>query len=389
MFGKKVRLFRLMGFEVFVDASWLILALLVTWTLAAGYFPFVIPGLKIRQYVWMGVGGTLGLFVSIVLHEFAHSLVARRDGLPMRGITLFIFGGVAEMDREPPSAMAEFRMSIAGPLTSVALGVVFYLIALGTQGLVSRAVTAVFGYLAFINIVLAIFNMLPAFPLDGGRVLRSVLWRRSGDLRRATRTACKWGSGFGTGLIVLGVISIIFGNFIGGLWYFLIGLFLRGAAQSSLQQVEIRRALEGEPIARFMNDHPVTVPPETPVDDLVQDYFYRYHYSSFPVTEQSQLKGCVSTDELRAIPREDWPHYTAGEVARPCDRGNTIAPEADAVEALTRMTRGHYTQLMVAKDRKLLGIVTLKDLLNFLAIKLDLEGGSDEIRQIQEAIHTR
>ena len=190
MFGARITLFRLLGFEVRLDASWLILAVLLTWSLARGYFPAYYPGLAAQTYWWMGVVGALGLFASIVLHELAHSVVARRYGLPMRGITLFIFGGVAEMDDHPPTAKSEGMMAIVGPIASYALALVFYLLHLaGSGGGLPEALTGVLGYLAFINLVLATFNLVPGFPLDGGRVLRSILWAWKGDLRWATRTA--------------------------------------------------------------------------------------------------------------------------------------------------------------------------------------------------------
>ncbi|MCC6395149.1 MAG: site-2 protease family protein [Bryobacterales bacterium] len=388
MFGKKFKIFKLLGFEVHIDASWLILALLVVWSLARGYFPFRYPGLESATYWWMGVAGALGLFLSIVIHEFSHSLVARRRGLPMRGITLFIFGGVAEMSAEPPSAATEFRMAIAGPIVSVGLGIVSYLIhSLLLNAGASNAVTGIFLYLGFINIALAVFNMIPAFPLDGGRVLRAYLWSRRGDMRSATRTAAKLGSGFGALLIALGAVNVVFGNFIGGMWWFLIGLFLRGASTTSYEQLEVRKALEGEPISRFMTESLVTVPPSTRLPDLVEGYFYRYHHRMFPVVgDDGHLIGCVSTQDLKAVPREEWYRHTAGEIAESCSHSNTVTPETDAMEALGRMTRGGQSRLLVARDGRLLGMVTLKDLLNFLAIKLDLESGPRQISHIEQVV---
>ena len=213
MFGKRITIFKLLGFEVRIDASWLIIASLVVWTLATGYFPFQTPGLPGGTYWWMAIAGAVGLFASIIIHEFAHSVIARREGIPMKGITLFIFGGVAEMKDEPPSAGTEFRMAIAGPIMSVFVGTCCYAIyLLGTQRGLPAASLAVFSYLAFINIALAVFNMLPAFPLDGGRVLRAYLWNRSHNLRRATRFVSRLGAGFGTGFIVLGLFSVFIGN---------------------------------------------------------------------------------------------------------------------------------------------------------------------------------
>ncbi|MCK5276199.1 MAG: site-2 protease family protein, partial [Alphaproteobacteria bacterium] len=217
MFGRGIPLFRILGFQVKLDASWLILAVLVTWSLAAGYFPARYEGLSGPTYLWMGVAGALGLFASIVFHELSHSLVARRYGMQIRGITLFIFGGVAEMEDEPPTAKAEFLMAIAGPIASAVLSVSFNILGdFGVRMGMAAPVPAVLGYLSFINMLLAAFNLVPAFPLDGGRMLRAVLWGWKGDLRWATRIAANAGASFGFALIAFGLFNIITGNLIGG-----------------------------------------------------------------------------------------------------------------------------------------------------------------------------
>ena len=264
MFGNRIKLFKLLGFEVRVDWSWIIIAVLIAWSLSKGLFPSYYKNLSTQTYWWMGIIGALGLFLSIIVHEFSHSLVARRYGLPMKGITLFIFGGVAEMEDEPPSAKVEFMMAIAGPLSSILIALIFYGIhAAGKQAGLAEPINGVVGYLAWINAILAGFNLLPAFPLDGGRVLRSILWGVKKNLRWATYISSRIGSGFGILLIVLGVIQVFRGNFIGGMWWFLIGMFLQGAAKASYQQLLTRRALEGEPISRFMKSDAVTVPPSS------------------------------------------------------------------------------------------------------------------------------
>ncbi len=377
MFSKAIPLFKLRGFQVNLDASWLILAFLITWTLAVSYFPMQQPGLSPAAYWAMGVGGALGLFVSIVLHELGHATIARRDGVPMKGITLFLFGGVAQMDREPPTAKSEFRMAIAGPIVSYVLAAVFYVAYGLAQG--SGAPAAAVGvllYLAVINAVLATFNLLPAFPLDGGRVLRSALWARNKDLRKATRTASQAGSFFGILFIVLGVMSIFGGNFIGGMWWALIGMFLRGASQMSYRQVEIREALEGTPVSQFMKTDPVTVRPDLSVQELVDDYVYRHHHHMFPVVSGPRLKGCVSTGQIKNVPKEQWPHTTVAQIFAPCSEENTIAPSTDSMKALAQMQKTGNSRMLVAEDENLIGVVTLKDLLGFLAVKLDLDSGA-------------
>lgn len=375
MFGKRVKLFSLFGFAVYIDASWLLIAALVTWSLAVGFFPALYPGLAVGDYWWMAVAGALLLFASVIVHELFHSLVARRYGLPMKGITLFIFGGVAEMSEEPPNAKAEFFMAIAGPIASILIGFFFFGLAFAVHGAWPVQALAVITYLYTINWILAAFNLIPAFPLDGGRVLRSALWHFKGDLRKATRTASSIGSGFGVALMVLGVLQLFTGYFVAAVWWFIIGWFLRSISQQSYQQVLVKSTLEGEPVRRFMKTEPDTVPPYISVEELVNDHIYRYHHGMFPVVaEEGRLAGCVTTEGVRTVPREEWNRHTVGEISSPCSPANTITPETDASEALALMNRTGNSRLLVVENGKLVAIVTLKDLLGFLARKLELQG---------------
>jgi len=374
MFGKRMKLFKLLGFEVNIDLSWIIIAVLVTWSLAAGLFPYLYPGLSRDTYWIMGVVGALGLFISIVAHEFCHSIVARQFGMPMKGITLFIFGGVAEMGDEPPTAKAEFSMAIVGPISSLVIAGVFYLLyRAGVAGGWDTPVNGVIYYVAYINAILAAFNLLPAFPLDGGRVLRSILWGAKGNLRWATRVSSNIGAAFGIGLIVLGIFQFIGGNVIGGLWMFLIGMFLRNAAQMSYQQLLVRKALEGEKVRRFMNANPVVVQDSITVEHLVDDYIYKYHYKMFPVMSGDKLTGCITTRQVKEIPREAWSRETIREAASQCSPENTIAPDTDAIKALAMMNQTGVSRMLVVENGRLLGIVTLKDLLDFFSLKVELE----------------
>jgi Zn-dependent protease/predicted transcriptional regulator len=377
MFGRTVTLFKMFGFAVRVDASWLIIAVLITWSFSSLIFPHAYPGLSSAEYWLMGIGGALLLFASIIVHELAHSLVARRSGLPMKGITLFIFGGVAEMDREPPSAKAEFQMAIAGPLTSVAVGVIFYFMSSSMRGVWPAAVTGVLSYLALINWVLAAFNMVPAFPLDGGRVLRSLLWHWKGNIWQATRIASSIGSGFGMVMMIYAIVPLLHGDMISAVWWFLIGMFLRGAAQGSYQQLVVQRMLEGEPIRRFMNTNPITVSPAISLEDLVENYVYKYHYKMFPVVNASnELLGCITTKEVKEIPRSEWARNSVQAVMRATCSQDTVTPDTDAVKALAQMRSSQNSRLMVVEGGHLVAVLTLKDLLNFLSTKFELESGS-------------
>jgi len=374
MFGKRITLFKLFGFEVRLDLSWFILAILITWSLAKSFFPLYFKDLPESTYWWMGVAGTLGLFISIVLHELSHSLVARRYGIPMKGITLFIFGGVAEMDDEPPSPKAEFFMAIVGPLASIVIALVSYTIyLLGKQYGWSAPVNGIFLYLGIINMVLAIFNLLPGYPLDGGRVLRSALWHWKKNIRWATRISSQIGAAFGLGLIILGVASFIFGNIIGGIWWVLIGFFLRNASQMSYQQLFIRKALEGEHVRRFMKTDLVTVSSSMSIEELVEDYFYKHHFKMYPVLANSKLIGFVTTRMVKEIPKEDWKLRKVEDIVRPCSDENTVSIDTDAMDALSKMYQSGNSRLMVLEDGELVGIITLKDMMEFLSIKMDIE----------------
>jgi Zn-dependent protease/predicted transcriptional regulator len=366
------RLFEVFGFEIKIDPSWFIIFFLIAWSLATGWFPQQDADLGSMTYWVMGFAGALLLFVSVVAHELSHSLVARRYGMPMRGITLFLFGGVAEMTKEPPSARSEFMVAVAGPVASVGVAIACWLI--GRVAAFPQTVTAVLEYLAIINLVLVGFNLLPAFPLDGGRVLRSVLWEMKGDLRWATRWSSRIGRGFGAGFIVLGVLQIFAGNFVGGMWMGLIGLFLRNAATAAYQQLQVRSVLEGEPVRRFMNTDVVTVPRSASIAELVDEYVYRYHHKMFPVVDDGELLGCITTQQITEVPRQEWDRQTVGSVVDGCSENNTIDADADAMQALTRMKSSGNSRLMVvSSDAGLEGVIVLKDLLELLELKAELE----------------
>ena len=348
MFERKMPLFTLFGFKVSIDITWFVLAVLITWWLAKGVFPHYFTGFSNNTYWWMGAAGAIGLFVSIIFHEFCHSLAARKFDLPMKGITLFIFGGVAEMDKEPENAKSEFFMAIVGPISSVVLAGIFFLFYVAGKAVNwPGPVNGVLVYLGWLNIILTVFNMVPAFPLDGGRVLRSVLWYARGDLRWATKISSRLGAAFGLFLMILGVINFIGGNFIGGLWYFLIGMFIKSASQMSYRQLLVKNALMGEPISRFMAAEVVTVPQSIMISDLVEDYFYKYHYKMFPVVDNGELKGCVDTNQVKELPRDQWTKHTVADLTKPCSETNTISPQTDAMKVLSQMNKTGNSRFLV------------------------------------------
>lgn len=375
MFSRHLTLFDILGYKVRLHMSWIFLAALATWSLARGYFPEYYLGLSDSTYWWMGAIAMIGLFGSLVFHEFAHSLVSRHYGIPISSITLFIFGGVAQLDKEPPSPKAEFLAAIAGPLSSFALSAGLYLaFQVGYQIQFPLPALGVLGCLAVANSLLGGFNLIPAFPLDGGRALRAGLWHWKRDFRRAAQWASRAGSIFGLLLALSGMAYLITGNFIVGMWWFIVGLFLRGAAASSYYQVVARTMLGGEPIQRFMTPNPMTVSSDLSVEKLVEEHFYRSLHTMYPVVDDTRLVGYISSKQISGIPRDRWSRLMVRDIARPCSKDNTVEMETGALAALALMNRTGNSQLMVLDGDRLVGIVTLKDLLKLLALKLDLEG---------------
>jgi Zn-dependent protease/CBS domain-containing protein len=383
MFTVRWRLFRLLGIPISVDASWLLILALLTSTIHH-FFERSLQGLPSIEYWLMGLIGALAFFACIVLHELGHATVARNKGIPIRGITLFLFGGVAEMGDEPPSAMSEFLMAIGGPIVSVVLAALFWGLAiLGAQTGWAPQIVLMLQWLAGINFTVLIFNMIPAFPLDGGRVLRSILWGVSQNQRRATRWAALLGQGFAWLLIIVGAYNLVAGlqhggqegsgMIFSGIWLGIIGLFLNNAAKASYQQVIIRQALQGEPVRRFMNPNPIVVPPNTDLRSFVEDYVYRYHRKTFPVASNGHLEGYINTQVLSQFPRTEWDLHTVEEVMRRDVRAISIPPDTDALQALGKMQKTGSSRLLVTEDGRLLGIVSLRDLLRFLHLKMELE----------------
>ncbi|MGE5503376.1 MAG: site-2 protease family protein [Actinomycetota bacterium] len=377
MFGGRLTLFELFGFKVRVDPSWLLLAALIVWSLAAGYFPATQPGWRPRVYWIMGGAGLLGLAASVVVHELAHSLVARRFDMPITGITLFVFGGIAEMNEEPPTARGEFLMAIAGPVVSLVIAGLLWglvVLALHLGGDPSNPALAVVSYLSFLNLLLAGFNMVPAFPLDGGRCLRAALWAWRGDLLLATRMATGAGSLVGLAVAGWGVYALVLGSVVGGLWWIMVGMFIRTAAGQAYRQAAGRRLLAGQPVTRLMNSSPVAVEPGVTIERLVEDYFYRHGFKSFPVVAGGRLVGCVAIDAVKSVPRPEWRSRTVAEVMEGCI-GATIPDHVDAAQALARMRRSGRSRVLVTRDGRLVGVLSLRDLLDHLTVREDLEGG--------------
>jgi len=282
---------------------------------------------------------------------------------------------VAEIGDEPPSPRAELLMAVAGPAVSIFLAPLLGSLAwLGYRNGWAPQIVVLLGYLGSINALVLAFNLVPAFPLDGGRVLRSILWGTTGNLRRATYWASLVGRAFAWVLIAYGVLSFFGGNPLGGIWFGLIGLFLSNAAQSGYTQVLVRQALQGEPVRRFMNPNPIVVSPSLDLRHWVDDFVYRYHRKTYPVVSDGRLEGCIDTQALARIPRAEWDQRTVGDVMRRDLQAVTISPQADALHALNKMQQTGSSRLIVTEGDQVVGIISLKDLLRFLNLKIELEG---------------
>lgn len=378
MFGKRFNLITFAGFRIGVDISWFFIAILLTWTLAEGYFPAYYPNLPSQTYWLMGLLGMLGLFVSIILHELGHAVIARRFGMPISQITLFIFGGVAELKDEPPSPKAEFFVAIAGPIVSIVIAICMLLLThVGLQLGWPVVLIGVTSYLAMINLVVVIFNLFPAFPLDGGRMLRAILWGWKNNLGWATKIATSLGSGFGFGLIFLGVLTLITGQIFVGLWWMIIGFFLHQAASSTRTQYFVKKELHGEKVEKFMTKNPISVPPDITVKELIDNYVYQSYHHVYPVVDDDKLIGYVSLKEVKTLNPEEWPKTTVRKIMIPTSQFQTVSPNTSALEALNLIHLSIPSTLLVVSDNRLVGILNAQDLFKLISLKLELE---EEIR---------
>ena len=363
MFSNAVKLFSINRFDIKVDPSWLIIASLVTWSLSQEYFPGVLPGLSGAIYLTMALIGMLGLFASLLLHELAHSVVARRLGISVKTITLFIFGGIAELEEEPTSATAEFWIALAGPALSFFLAFGFWV--LSTPSFLfsnTNALREVLSYLALINMVLALFNLVPAFPLDGGRVLRAYLWHRNGDVLAATRTAARSGTIFAYFLMFLGISALFQGALMAGLWQVMIGGFVLIAARTSYTSQLARIAFKNQPVRALMSQDPITVGPEVTLSEFVNDTILAKGISFVPVIEGDVLLGHIDQAVLKGIDRENWGNTRIGDVFVGLDQSAMVKPDVGITDLLAIIAKTGRRKFMVVRDHRLLGVITLADL---------------------------
>ena len=372
---------RALGIPIRVHASWFLVFLLVTWTLATGYLPGSLPGLSSERYWAMGGVAAVLMFLSVLLHELGHSYVALRFRIPIEQITLFIFGGVAHMRKEAPTPRAEFLIAVAGPAVSFALGAGCFGFAVLAESIQSQqalqGLIMLSALLGMVNVQLGLFNLIPGFPLDGGRVLRAGLWAWGKDFYRATKQAAVVGLGFGVVLGLLGV-TVIFGAMSGALpasmvsnggWVIVIGMFLFTTALASRRQATLKQSLANIPVRDLMVQTVTSIPPDCTLEEAVNQYFRPYGYGGFPVLEDGQLVGLITVLEVQAMPPALWPWRRVGQVMRPLSPSLVVAPDVPVLQAMERMAREGWDRLVVMQDGQVVGLVTHSAIVHFLQLR--------------------
>jgi Zn-dependent protease/CBS domain-containing protein len=362
---------KVFGISLRLHYSWFLIFALVTWALAAAYFP--------QHYSWSlstriaaGLITSVLFFGSVLVHELMHSIVSQRQGVPVQSITLFFLGGVSQITSEPKQPKDEFRMAIVGPLSSLLLGGIFFGIYFGWRSVDTFAVqfiTAIAFWLGSINVFLGVFNLIPGFPLDGGRVLRSLIWWRSGNLKNATRIASNVGRGVGFLFIFGGIWFIFIGNWINGILLALIGWFVESAAVGSYQQLLMQDMLKGHVASEVMSRDCVVIPPDTTIDQLVHGNILTSGHRCFPVVSGSQIMGMVTLHNIKAVPREQWSTETVKEAMTPFDKLKWVRPDEELSSLLRILTEDNIDQVPVVQDGEIVGMVSRENLLNFVNIR--------------------
>jgi Zn-dependent protease/CBS domain-containing protein len=362
-----VRLGSPLGFPLRVDLSWIILFFLVLWSFMTAVFPQRLPYQARSAYLAMGAAAALLFFASLVAHELAHSVVARRKGMRVEGITLFLLGGMAQTRAEAATPRDEFEIAVVGPLMSLAVAAVLAPLALlGARAGLPPALTEVARYVAVLNVALALFNLLPGFPLDGGRVLRAAVWAVSGNATTGTRFAAAAGRVIGYALIAVGLLAAFTGSVVGGLWAVFVGWYLRQAAVSGLEQHMLRGLLARVAATDLMTPDPEVVGPELSLQQLLDQYFVGRGYASLPVVEAGRAIGIITLPRLRAVPHEAWQYRSVREVMLPLSDELCVTPETSLLDIIEDLGRSPARRLLVARDGVLLGIIAPTDVTHWL-----------------------
>ena len=365
-----LRIGKIAGIDIYINISWIIILVLLTVSLAT-QFPQSYPGWSTATYWVVGLISAILLFVSVLFHELAHSLVARSRGLPVKNITLFIFGGVSNIEQEPKSPGVEFQMAVVGPVVSLLIGVIALLLDLPLSGSKSP-LAAILAYLAWANILLGIFNLIPGFPLDGGRVLRSIIWKITGSLRKATQAASIVGQIIAYLFILWGLLLLFGNNILGGIWIGFIGWFLLSAAQSANSQVMLQSMFRGVTVGDVMSTDPFTVPANISLQRLVDEYFLPHGLRSALVMQAEQLAGLITLSDIRHVPREQWGQVPVGHAMIPLERLHVVSPQQSLNDVLPLMAGRDVNQLPVVQDGRLVGILSRDAIVRFLEVRRGL-----------------
>jgi Zn-dependent protease/CBS domain-containing protein len=368
-----IKLGRVWNVPITLHLSWFLIAGLITWSLATGYFPSAYPQVGPAAYWLLGAVTAVLFAASVLLHELGHVFVALRERIPVRGVTLFLFGGVAQITSEPRTPGAEFRIAIAGPLVSLALAAVF-----GLLFLLDRAVpflAAPSEYLMRINFMLALFNLIPGFPLDGGRVLRAAVWKLTGSQFKATRAASVMGQLVAFGFIGVGVFTMIAGSFFNGLWLIFIGWFLQNAAASAYQHNAFEHSLRGITVSQVMRRDIEPVPTLMPLSTLVEERLLNQgsEAAAFIVSDGLENQGVITVEEIARVPRRQWPYTTARQIMLPFSSIRPVTPYMELMAAIREMEQRQVNQIAVMLDHNLVGMLNRDDVLRYLRLRADLK----------------
>ncbi len=363
---------RIIGVEIYLHYTWLIIFMLFSFTLSQNFMPELYPEASSTVYWIAGVSATILLFASVLFHELFHSYMAMRKGIAVPRITLFLFGGVSQIAEEPKDPSSELRISVVGPLSSFALGS-FFLILLFIAEIIDMPVVIIapLNYGFIINILLGVFNLLPAFPLDGGRILRAWIWGWKKDMLAATTISTRISSMFAYALIFLGFFSM-FSDLFSGLWLVFIGWFLKNGADSTLQYATMTQTLDGVKVEDIMTKDVITIEPDKSVVEAINNYFYRYKHGGYPVVSRGEVKGIVTTHDIQKIPQDKWGSTYLWDIMTTMEKLVTVSPEAPALDALTKMTKENIGRLPVMKSNLLTGIVTRSDIMRAMKRRTEL-----------------
>lgn len=366
---------RVFGIAIKLHYSWFIIFALVTWTLAASYFPATYPNWSLLTKITAGILTSFLFFGSVLVHELMHSVVAQREGIHIEAITLFVLGGVSQMTGEPKTAKDEFRMAIAGPLSSLVLGGIFWGIWLTLRGSnvgSIQFVAAITYWLGYINLALGVFNLVPGFPLDGGRVLRSLLWWQGQKLQSATRIASGIGRAIGFLFILGGIFLVFTGNWFNGIWFALIGWFLESAAVGSYRQLILQDMLKGHVASDIMSRDCQMTPPDITIEQLVNDNILQHGRRCFPVASGGRVEGLITLRDIKAVPRDQWSTRLVSQVMTPLERLKYVKPDEDLSTVLQTMAQNDINQVPVVQDSNIIGMVARDNIIGFINVMGEL-----------------